>query len=202
MAIHSFLFCLFFAFHFVECMMLQSVETAAQLARRVVSDAGRGHIVTLMDASVSSDLSGYPFAIMEYYSDECTKDTGNLLLFMSDLQLSARNMHHNANQMSFTITALKDYNRFYGNQSTPVQQPRFTLFGHVSRVPDSQSETAFECFIKTHPEAKPWNHFHDFRFYEFHVEKIYYVGGFGGLNYIGWIPIELYRKAHLHRQTI
>ncbi|KAI8353200.1 pyridoxamine 5'-phosphate oxidase-domain-containing protein [Blakeslea trispora] len=156
MIVYSFLFWLLYLLYHVEGIMQQSVETAAQLARRIVSDAGRGHIVTLMDTSVSNDLDGYPFAIMEYYSDKCTKDTGNLLLFMSDLQLSARNMHHNANQMSFTITALKDYNRFYGNQSTPVQQPRFTLFGHVTRVPESQSKVALECFTKTHPEAKPW----------------------------------------------
>jgi hypothetical protein len=37
--------------------------------------------------------------------------------------------------------------------------------------------------------------FHDFNFYEFQVQGIYYVGGFGGINYIGWIPVDLYQKA-------
>lgn len=84
----------------------QSQQVAASLARKVVSDAGmlytvleevwilslfsdhvgRGTILTLMDESVSSEFSGYPFGIMEYYSDKCSDD-GNLLLFMSDLQV-------------------------------------------------------------------------------------------------------------------
>jgi hypothetical protein len=37
--------------------------------------------------------------------------------------------------------------------------------------------------------------FHDFNFYVFKVKGIYYVGGFGGYNYIGWLPLELYQKA-------
>lgn len=90
----------------------QSQQVAASLARKVVSDAGskkevyieysvvgkhvdlyyffrfagRGTILTLMDESVSSEFNGYPFGIMEYYSDKCSDD-GNLLLFMSDLQV-------------------------------------------------------------------------------------------------------------------
>jgi len=40
-----------------------------------------------MDESVSKEFSGFPFGIMEYYSDKCTPN-GNLLLFMSDLQVS------------------------------------------------------------------------------------------------------------------
>lgn len=50
---------------------------------------GRGHILTLMDESVSKEFSGFPFGIMEYYSDKCTPN-GNLLLFMSDLQVSCK----------------------------------------------------------------------------------------------------------------
>lgn len=50
--------------------------------------SGRGTILTLMDESVSSEFSGFPFGIMEYYSDKCSDD-GNLLLFMSDLQVTS-----------------------------------------------------------------------------------------------------------------
>ncbi|KAI7868675.1 pyridoxamine 5'-phosphate oxidase-domain-containing protein [Mucor mucedo] len=134
---------------------LQSIQVAAQLARKIVSDAGRGTILTLMDESVSPEFSGFPFGIMEYYSDKCSED-GNLLLFMSDLQMSARNMHQDSERVGFTVNALKDYNPYFGNHSTPVQQPRFTLFGKMERVPESKSEEAMSCFTETHPEAKPW----------------------------------------------
>ncbi|CAO3622104.1 unnamed protein product [Mucor hiemalis] len=170
----------------------QSQQVAASLARKVVSDAGRGTILTLMDESVSSEFSGYPFGIMEYYSDKCSDD-GNLLLFMSDLQMSARNMHRNSKKVAFSVNSLKDYNPSWGNHSTPVEQPRFTLFGEIRSIPDS--EKSMECFSRVHPEAKPWNKFHDFNFYEFQVHGMYYVGGFGGINYIGWIPAKVYHNA-------
>lgn len=49
--------------------------------------AGSGRILYLTDDSVSSDFAGFPFDIMEYYSNECT-DNGNSLLYMSDLQVT------------------------------------------------------------------------------------------------------------------
>ncbi|KAI8646860.1 hypothetical protein BD408DRAFT_335823 [Parasitella parasitica] len=115
----------------------QSIEAAAKLARKVVSDAGRGHILTIMDESVSNEFSGFPFGIMEYYSDKCTRN-GNLLLFMSDLQMSARNMHRSMDKVAFTVTSLQDYNPGWHNRSTPVQQPRFTLFGNIERVSETK----------------------------------------------------------------
>lgn len=48
-----------------------------------------------MDESVSKEFSGFPFGIMEYYSDKCTPN-GNLLLFMSDLQVSHPNRREEA----------------------------------------------------------------------------------------------------------
>ncbi|KAI7900915.1 pyridoxamine 5'-phosphate oxidase-domain-containing protein [Cokeromyces recurvatus] len=131
----------------------QSIEKAAKLCRRVLSDSGRGHLLTLMDKSISEELDGYPFGIMEYYSDKCTPH-GNLLLYLSDLQLSTRNMHYQMNKVAFTITALKDYNEPY--PTTPIQQPRFTLFGNITRVPKSKTQSAMSCFASTHPEAKLW----------------------------------------------
>ncbi|KAI9282565.1 pyridoxamine 5'-phosphate oxidase-domain-containing protein [Sporodiniella umbellata] len=175
----------------------QPVEKAATLARQVVRDAGIGTIVTIMNDQ--SDMKGYPFGIMEYYSDRCF-DNGNLLFYMSDLQLSAKNMHQHQDRLSFSIRATKDYNPSFGNVSTPVEQPRFTLFGKTTRL--EKTEKALACFAKVHPEANSWQKFHDFNFYEFHVQSIYYVGGYGGLNYIGWLPLELYqrKKDALHQQ--
>lgn len=103
-------------------------------------------------------------------------------------------MHRNPKKVAFTVNSLKDYNPGWGNRSTtPVEQPRFTLFGEIKSIPDSNK--SMECFARVHPEAKPWNKFHDFNFYEFQVHGMYYVGGFGGINYIGWIPADVYHNA-------
>lgn len=52
--------------------------------------------------------------------------------------MSTRNMHANSEKVGFTINALKEYNPPYRNHSTPVQQPRFTLFGNIKSVPESK----------------------------------------------------------------
>ncbi|CDH50873.1 hypothetical protein RO3G_06938 [Lichtheimia corymbifera JMRC:FSU:9682] len=173
----------------------QTVNEAAELARRVVKDAGIGTILTLVDESIQPNVGGHPFGIMEYYSGDWS-DKGNLLLFMSDLQMSARNMQHEPSKVGFTIRALKEYdNPKMGNETTPVQSPRLTLLGEIAPIPPSQYDDAMDCFGEKHPEAKDWRSFHDFNFYELQVKEIYYVGGFGGLNYIGWIPLELYQGS-------
>lgn len=93
---------------------------------------------------------------MEYYSGDWS-DKGNLLLFMSDLQviymkneskpmlncrgfkMSARNMQHEPSKVGFTIRALKEYdNPKMGNETTPVQSPRLTLLGDIAPIPPDQ----------------------------------------------------------------
>ncbi|KAI7850836.1 hypothetical protein BDC45DRAFT_517262 [Circinella umbellata] len=51
------------------------------------------------------------------------------------------------------------------------------------------------CFGEKHPEAKYWWGFNDFKFYVLHVKACYYVGGYGGMNYIGWLPMNEYRQV-------
>ncbi|CAO3613247.1 unnamed protein product [Cunninghamella blakesleeana] len=183
-------------FQFITlCYAGQTVETAAQFARQLVKDAGIGTIMTLFDKNISNDLEGYPFGLMEYYAETCESDNGDLLLFMSDLQMNSRNAKKNHDQVSFTIRSLKEYNPPMGDHSTPVQQPRFNLFGKLNLLPDSKRKQNIKCFAKAHPEAKWWDGFHDFRFYTFQVKSIYYVGGFGGIYYIGWIPLDLYQQG-------
>jgi hypothetical protein len=33
------------------------------------------------------------------------------------------------------------------------------------------------------------------------VKGIYYIGGFGGINYIGWIPLEIYQNVPLEEEA-
>lgn len=47
-------------------------------------------------------------------------------------------MRQQMNKVGFTITALKNYNPSWNNHTTPVEQPRFTLFGNITRVPKSK----------------------------------------------------------------
>jgi len=37
--------------------------------------------------------------------------------------------------------------------------------------------------------------FHDFKWYTVEIDDIYYIGGFGGIHYIGWIDVATYYGA-------
>ncbi|KAG0186279.1 hypothetical protein DFQ28_008078 [Apophysomyces sp. BC1034] len=139
----------------------QDVDTAARIARQVVNDAGIGTMHTLMDDKINPGFGGYPFGVMEYYSGKCS-DVGDLLVFMSDLQMNIRNLHNGPNKVSFSIRALKNYNR-----TTPIEQPRLTLLGEIESVPHEKREDSLACYLPSHPEMKPMQSFHDFRPYMF-----------------------------------
>ncbi|KAI9269311.1 hypothetical protein BDA99DRAFT_348087 [Phascolomyces articulosus] len=117
----------------------QTVREAAALTRQIVKDAGVGTFLTKMQEPMLAE--GYPFGIMEYYSEGCTdqQQSGDLLLYMSDLQMSVRNMKHDPDHAAFTIRALKLYdNPKMGNGSSLVESPRFTLFGAIELLPKSK----------------------------------------------------------------
>jgi hypothetical protein len=84
-----------------------------------------------------------------------------------------------------------------------MAEKRVALLGEISRTEDDEFETIKDCFVAKHPDAKSWlpdgkTPFHDFHFYRLRVKGIYYVGGFGGLHYIGWVPEETYRAVRAH----
>ncbi|KAI8143381.1 hypothetical protein BJV82DRAFT_578587 [Fennellomyces sp. T-0311] len=104
----------------------QTVREASQYARQVVSDAGVGTFLTHMHDTLEG-------------SGDCTDHPGDLLLYMSELQMSVRNMHHNPDRVAFTVRALQVYdNPKMGNGSSIVELPRLTLFGAMEPIPASK----------------------------------------------------------------
>lgn len=66
----------------------------------------------------------------------------------------------------------------------------------------SDSEDQFrECFLARHPDARSWlpgqQGFHGSRWWQFNVEEIYMIGGFGDRAFIGYIPVEEYHSADI-----
>ncbi|CAG8544788.1 2541_t:CDS:2 [Paraglomus occultum] len=173
--------------------LLETPKDAARIARRLVRDTTIGTLVTTMNSEDREGLGGYPFGLLDYYADECPS-TGNLLLLMTPLQLNFRNARSNDWKASFSIRQLGN------NTFNPVEKPRVNLFGLIEKVPESEVTNVQECFLKAHKDAVYWipGRSHDFAFYRFIVKDIYYVGGFGGLHYIGWIDKHLYFDANVH----
>ncbi|GAP93023.2 putative pyridoxamine 5 -phosphate oxidase protein [Rosellinia necatrix] len=79
--------------------------------------------------------------------------------------------------------------------------PRFSLLGHLEKIePASPSAAAAlaECFVRAHPDARYWlpgNRIHEAAFARLVVRHVYWVGGFGDRAYIGWIPLDEWRRV-------
>lgn len=92
--------------------------------------------------------------------------------------------------------------------SSPYSQasmPRIALLGYLEDIrPDSISnnstiESIRNCFISAHPDAASWvpdakGKIHDSHWTRLVVEQVYWVGGFGNVAYIGWIPTDMWRS--------
>ncbi|KAI0105704.1 pyridoxamine 5'-phosphate oxidase-domain-containing protein [Nemania sp. FL0031] len=76
--------------------------------------------------------------------------------------------------------------------------PRFSLLGYMEKIDDVSAAALSECFVKKHPDAKYWlpgNRIHESEFVRLVVTQIYWVGGFGDRAYIGWIPVDQWKKV-------
>jgi len=167
---------------------LETVHDAARLARQLVHDTGVG---TLMTTMASTEFAGHPFGLMDYYADECSS-TGDVILLISGLQINARNFAKD-NRVTLSIRSLQ-------GEGSPMAEKRVALLGEILRTGDDEFKTIKDCFVAKHSDARAWlpdgkTPFHDFHFYRLRVKGIYYVGGFGGLHYIGWVPEETYHAA-------
>ncbi|KAF9537418.1 hypothetical protein EC957_008297 [Mortierella hygrophila] len=174
--------------------MGETREQAAGLARNLVKNTGVGTLMSIMNSSQKSAVEGYPFGSMDYYVDDC-QDGGKPLMLLSHLQINVQNAR-SSNQISLAIRKLPGP----GERGNPMVDPRVTLMGRLVPVEEAKQKKAEECFVAKHPEAKWWlpgAGFHDFKWYNFDIEEIYYIGGFGGIHYIGWIPVDTYYNADL-----
>ncbi|CAI2169647.1 18759_t:CDS:10 [Funneliformis geosporum] len=164
---------------------------AAVISRTLVKEFGVGTLVTIMNDHEDDDVRGYPFGLLDYFSDDCPS-TGNPLLLLSDYQKNIKNARSNEWKASLMIRKLSKDDTFF-----PVAEPRINLFGHLERVPDDEVADAQKCFLAKHPRARFWipGVGHEFYFYRFIVHNIYFVGGFGNKHYIGYINNELYHKV-------
>ncbi len=80
--------------------------------------------------------------------------------------------------------------------------PRLSLLGYLEHIPDLdvQENNIEECFVSTHQDSRLWlpgSKFaaHQGTWARIVVEEIYWIGGFGGTNYIGWLDKDEWRSV-------
>ncbi|KAF9164334.1 hypothetical protein DFQ27_001767 [Actinomortierella ambigua] len=173
--------------------MEETVKDAAVFARRLIKNTGVGTLVSVMNEKYQGgSLEGYPFGSMDYFSEDC-EHHGRPLMLLSRLQINVQNARTD-NRLALAVRRLPGP----GERGNPMTDPRVTMMGHLAPLGKQHHEMAVQCFTAKHPDARWWlpeSGFHDFEWYTFEIDSIYYIGGFGGIHYIGWIPVDTYYAA-------
>jgi heme iron utilization protein len=144
---------------------------------RALLDSERNGVL----ATLSAGRDGWPFASVAAYA---LADTGDPLLFLSDLAEHTRNLRADprASLLVQDQTSLAD----------PQAGARVTLLGSVEGVASVAAASAQAAYLERHPQAADYLALADFHLYVLRVREARFIGGFGDM---GWLKGEPLRAA-------
>lgn len=134
-----------------------------------------GTIVTL-----SSDYKGTPFGTPAPYAID---SEGRPVLFLSNLAIHTKNIVKNP---KCSVMVLKE------DKEDPFNSARVTFVGKMVKVSDKERAEYKKLFLAKQKAAEDFIDFGDFNFYRLEIESIFYVGGFGDIQ---WIDPKDYVKG-------
>lgn len=146
----------------------------AEQARTLVHLGRTGTLGTL-----SRRHPGHPFvSIMPYAPDE----RGRPLVLISTLAMHTQNLAADP-RASLLVAQPGD---------DPLALARVTLMGAARRLEADERPLARDAYLARHPNAVHWVDFDDFAFWRFDVADVYFVGGFGAMD---WLTVPGYETA-------
>src|SRR5882672_10249909 len=147
-------------------------------AERARTLAHLGRTGTL--ATLSRKHPGHPFAsVMPYALDE----QGRPLLLISSMAM------HTQNLMADGRASLLVAQPTAGD---PLAAARLTLIGEARAVPKAEVEGTRSAYLARHANASYWVDFEDFGFWRLEPVDLYFVGGFGAMD---WVSAADYMAA-------
>ena len=146
----------------------------AEQARTLVHLGRTGTLGTL-----SRRHPGHPFvSIMPYAPDE----RGRPLVLISTLAMHTQNLAADP-RASLLVAQPGD---------DPLALARVTLMGAARRLEAGERPAARDAYLARHPNAVHWVDFDDFAFWRLDVADVYFVGGFGAMD---WLTVSGYEAA-------
>ncbi len=177
---------------------IPSALQAASIAKQILHDASTGVVMVRSSPRVfGDDFADFPYGQIELIAQDC-ETRKDVLLFSSPMELTYNSWDTYHNQVALHVR--EEVGRKRGED--PLVHKRFTLQGHVEKLPTKKEDpdvyrAISTCFFAKHPDARSWENLksHAFRFFRFVPKKIHYVGGFGDTHYIGFIKEHLWDVA-------
>lgn len=130
----------------------------------------------------SEKFSGYPFGSFTSYASSRSR---MIYFFFSDLAQHTVNLNENP-KSCFTI--------FKVNSDGNLQNSaRLTLMGDLRIVDQKKVDDCSAQYQLSLPESKEYSKMHDFNFYQFEINQIRWIGGFGQ---IAWLNAESWKDIN------
>ncbi len=150
--------------------------TFAEQARTLVHLGRTGTLGTL-----SRRHPGHPFvSVMPYATDA----RGRPLLLISRLAMHTQNLEADPRASLLIAQA--------GAGEDPLALARVTLMGRAAPLESGERAAARAAYLARHPNAVYWVDFEDFAFWRLDLGDVYFVGGFGAMD---WVRSEGYEAA-------
>jgi putative heme iron utilization protein len=141
--------------------------TYAECARTLASVVRAGTLAT-----VSRKHPGHPFAsLMPYALDE----SGRPLMLISSMAVHTQNLSADARASLLVIQP---------TAGDPLAAARMTLMGEARVVPEAERAGVKAAYLARHANAAYWVDFDDFSFWRLEPADLYYVGGFGAMDWV------------------
>ncbi|KAL2796000.1 pyridoxamine 5'-phosphate oxidase-domain-containing protein [Aspergillus keveii] len=198
-----------------ESIFAPSWWVSTLMARRLLALSTSGVVSTVFPdplppkSHAPAEVAGQSISLKEYFAD-CDEalptDTGNggdgsptfLALYVAT---TFRNTAAGSN-LSLSIDWWDHLNNtkpvFPGFPLSPAGLPRVTLFGYIepfeTPVPKQTESALRSCYTKSHPDSQVWlpgrpGSPHGSFWAKMVVTQVYWIGGFGGFQQIGWMNV-------------
>ena len=131
-------------------------------------------------ATLSRKYPGHPFAsVMPYALD----DAGRPLLLVSSMAMHTQNL--TADPRTSLLVAQP-------TSGDPLAAGRLTLMGEARRIAEAERDLVRASYLARHANAAYWADFDDFGFWRLEPSDLYFVGGFGAMD---WVSAAEYLAA-------
>ena len=131
--------------------------------------------------TTSQKHPNWPFgSVVAYGLDE----KGNPSFLISTMAMHTKNILADPRASVFVMQP--------GGEHDPLGAARVTVMGKVTNVPKEQDASIRAEYLARHPNAAYWADFKDFSFFVLETIDVYYVGGFGSMD---WVSAEDYAAA-------
>ncbi|KIV90988.1 hypothetical protein PV10_05582 [Exophiala mesophila] len=176
------------------------------LARRLLAKSKSGVLTTVFPSHLTSPrvpaaVADTPIGLPEYIAS-CEEPTGNPTVL--SLKISTATINANAgSNVSLSLSWWDEYVHLTHQQPwSAANLPRLNLVGYLEEIPQPEADEAGipTCFVAAHPDSAMWLPgkkwaAHQGIWTRIVVQEVYWIGGFGDRNYIGWFDPEEWRAV-------